>query len=66
MAVRTNKQIAYSIINSYIQEIEEYGNNSYGSVDKYDAAVTMAMMTKIITPTEKKKFDQLVNELLGE
>lgn len=64
MAARTSKQIAFDIINSYIQEIREYGNNSYGSVDKYDAAVTMALMTKVITPTEKKKFDQLVNDLI--
>lgn len=64
MAVRTSKQIAFDIINSYIQEIREYGNNSCGSVDKYDAAVTMALMTKVITPIEKKKFDQLVNDLI--
>ena len=61
---KTKKEIARDIIVSYIKEIEEYGNNSYGSVDKYDAAVTMAMMTGIITPTEKKKYDHLVNDLL--
>lgn len=61
---RTKKQIAIDIINSYIDEIREYGNNSYGSVDKYDAAVNMAMMTGVITVKQKLDFDKVVNELV--
>lgn len=59
----TKHDIAVKIIKNYINDLKEFGEG-YSIEHQYDAAVSMAMMTKIISIKEKLEFDKEVNAVL--